>query len=88
MTRIVPSIAVAICMLSPASVRADSITITSGSVALGSVSGQPGLVGTLNGDMFSMVFSWGGLVILPLRERMSGGGRNIPVILRRTRLTP
>lgn len=65
MTRIVPSIGVAICMMSPASVRADSITITSGSVALVSVRGSDGLRGTLNGDAFSMSFSWGGAVILP-----------------------
>ena len=60
-----PSIAVAICMMSPASVRADSITITSGSVAFASVRGSDGLRGTLNGDAFSMSFSWGGAVILP-----------------------
>ncbi len=65
MTRIVPSIAVGICMMSPASLRADTITITSGSVALAPVSGSEGLRGTLNGDMFSMSFRWGGVVSLP-----------------------
>ena len=65
MTRIVPSIAVAVCMLYPASVRADSVTITSGSVALGSVRGNPGLIGTLNDDMFSVFFRWGGAIHVP-----------------------
>ena len=58
MIRIVPSIAVAVCLLYPASVRADSVTITSGSVALGSVRGNPSLAGTMIGENFMVSFRW------------------------------